>query len=166
MAGKLSYTPKTYECTCCGLTKPETDFYRQSYTGLRSNECKTCTNVKRQVLRSKYKHSKFVSSERRRHMDASLEYSIEDWRDAMLHFGGECCYCGAKEGRGKTTKFDREHLLPISNGGKTVRNNIAPACRACNRARGNKPLLEWYRSRPFWTQEREDRILAWINQNK
>ncbi len=160
----LTYTPAKYICTSCFVPKVDADFYRQSYTGQRSNECRVCTNVKRSVVRNKARHGKFISSEKRRHMVPVIEYILKDWRDAMVHFGGECCYCGTKEGRSKDSKFDREHLLPISRGGKTVRHNIAPSCKTCNRARGNKELVEWFRSRKTWTQEREDKIMIWINQ--
>lgn len=95
-------------------------------------------------------------------MTKHIEYTLDDWRDVMLHFGGECCYCGVKEGRAKASKFDREHLIPISKGGKTVRNNIAGACRKCNRGKGGRDLFEWYREQPFWTVEREDKIVTWM----
>ena len=65
---RLSYTPKLRECSCCHQLKPVSEFYRQSYTGEPSSQCKTCTNVKRSVVRHKDKHGKFVSKEKRRNM--------------------------------------------------------------------------------------------------
>lgn len=162
MALTLTYTPKEYECTCCGELKPESEYYRQSYTGLRSNECKTCTNVKRAVIRNKARHGKFVSSEKRRSMVESVDYTLSDWRAAMLHFGGECPICGTKEGRSKKAKFDRDHIVPLSKGGKTERHNIMPCCSACNRSRGNKEIISWFKGRKSWTQQREDKIVAWM----
>ena len=159
----LHFTVATKVCSCCGKEKPLTDFYLQSYTGVPSNQCKECTKIKKSVVRQKTRISKFVSKEKIRNMEA-VDYTLSDWRDAMIHFGGKCCYCGKSEGRSKKSRFDKEHFLPISMGGKTVRSNIGPCCPTCNRARGNKPLLEWYRQQEFWTQEREDRIKAWINQ--
>ena len=99
MSIKLHYEVKKQVCSCCGVEKPITEFYPQAYTGLPSNQCKTCTNVKRSVQRNKLKHSKFVSKEKIRDAGHATEYSLEDWKDAMLHFRGECCYCGVKEGR-------------------------------------------------------------------
>ena len=157
--------PRLQTCTCCGVEKPIDEFYTQSITGLPTGQCKVCINVKRGVIRHKAKHGKFLSKERQRSMEEP-NYTLQDWRDAMVHFGGECCYCGVKEGRSKKTKFDREHLVPISKGGKTIRNNIACACPKCNRSRGNKNLIAWYREQPFWTQEREDRIMSWIYQEE
>ena len=160
---KLSYTPKLYECSCCHKKKPACDFYRQSYTGALSSQCKECTNIKRSVVRHKQRHSKFVSKEKRRGME-EVAYGLDDWRDAMLHFHGECAYCGRPEGRAKADKFDREHFVPLSRGGKTVRSNIGPACRKCNRGRGNKRLFDWFRQQSFWSREREQRIVEWIGE--
>lgn len=161
MATKLTYKPKMQRCSCCGEEKPLSEFYTQAYTGIPTQQCKTCINVKRSVQRHKDRHSKFISKEKQRSMQ-SVDYSLSDWRDSMLHFGGRCAYCGAPEGRAKASKFDREHFVPLSRGGETLRHNIGPACRACNRGRGNKKIADWYRDQPFWTQERENKIIQWI----
>ncbi len=162
---KINYTPKMQTCTCCGKTKPETEFPRQSYTGAPANQCKECISIKRRVSRDSTKHSKFISKERRRGMEEP-NYAIDDWRDAMLHFNGCCPFCGKPEGRARTERMDRDHLIAISRGGKTVRNNIIPACRKCNRGRGNKDWREWYREQPFYSEEREAAIAAWQDQTK
>ena len=160
---RLNYKPRLYECSCCHQLKPASEFYKQSYTGALNSQCKTCVNVKRSVVRHKDKHGKFVSKEKRRNME-EVDYGLNDWRDAMLHFHGECAYCGRPEGRAKADKFDREHFVPLSRGGRTERSNIGPACRKCNRGRGNKPLFEWFREQPFWSREREQRIVKWIGE--
>lgn len=157
---------KVPEKTCieCGKTKPISEFYRQSYTGRVGNQCKVCINVKRSVQRHKDKHGKFISKEKRRNMVDSVDYTLKDWEDAMLHFGGRCPFCGVKEGRAKKERFDRDHVVAISRGGKTVRNNVIPCCPKCNRGRGNKDWKEWFRQQSTWSQEREDKIEEWINQ--
>ena len=157
----LHYTPKTKVCSCCGVEKPLSEFYTQAYTGEPTNQCKTCINVKRAVMRHKDKHGKFVSKEKCRSME-EVDYELSDWRDAMLHFGGGCCYCGVAEGRARAAKFDREHFVPLSRGGKTVRSNIGPACRKCNRGRGNRKLFDWYYTQDFCTPERVNKIVEWI----
>ena len=151
-------------CSTCGKEKPITEFYMQSYTGKLSDQCKTCINVKRSVVRNKAKHGKFISKEKVRAMEMP-DYTLNDWKDAMVHFGGECPICGVKEGRGKKSKFDRDHIVPISKGGKTVRGNVMPCCSKCNRGRGNKDILTWFKGQPTWTEERERLIVAWVEQN-
>ena len=154
----------TRTCTTCGSTKPITEFYQQSYTGQWSNQCKTCINVKRSVERNKAKHGKFISKEKIRAMETP-DYALKDWKDAMVHFGGCCPICGVTEGRSKKSKFDRDHIVPISKGGKTVRNNVMPCCSKCNRGRGNKEIFEWFRKQPSWTEEREEKIRRWVEQD-
>ena len=162
---KLQYTPKLYVCSCCGEAKPASEYYRQSYTGQLAGQCKICTNVKRAVKRHKAKHGKFVSKEKARAME-DVNYTLQDWTDAMIHFGGCCAFCGKPEGRGAANKHDRDHLIPLSKGGKAERRNIVPACRQCNRGRGNRDWLEWFKDQEFWSVARAKKIAAWYTQNK
>lgn len=159
---QLTYTPKMYVCDCCGVAKPGSDFYTESYTGARTNQCKECINIKRRVQRHKSKHGKFISKEKIRGMETP-DFTLEDWKVAMLHFRGSCAFCGKPEGRAKAEKLDRDHLLAISRGGKTVRGNVIPACRYHNRARGNKLWREWFKQQDCWTIEREKRLVDWEN---
>ncbi len=49
-----------------------------------------------------------------------------------------CQYCGRNGGERMTI----DHVIPKSLGGRTVWENVASACRACNLKKGNKPLGE------------------------
>jgi len=164
MTSRLTYTPKTYVCSCCGKEKPASEFYRQSYTGEPTMQCKECINIKRSVQRHKAKHGRFVSKEKCRSMVDSIDYTLQDWQDAMLYFEGRCPICGRKEGRARKERFDRDHIIPLSMGGKTVRENIMPCCPTCNRGRGNREIFSWFRAQPTWTQAREDKIRGWMEQ--
>lgn len=152
-------------CECCGVEKPLSEFYKQSYTEKFLNICKQCTNIKRSVEHNRIRHSKFVSKEKIRELDKNIEYPREDWRDAMIHFSRSCAFCGKPEGRAKVDRMDFDHLVPISKGGKTVRENVIPACRTCNRGRGARDWRDWFRKQPFYSVERERRIDAWTLQS-
>ncbi len=158
---KLTFTPRKYVCTCCGIEKLEKDFYVDTYTKKRTTQCKECVSIKRKVERSSRRHTKFVRSEKIRSMEDKVDYKLGDWRDAMIHFKGSCAFCGAKEGRAKSARLDRDHLLPLSLGGKATRYNIVPACQKCNRARGNKRWKDWYPRQPFYDKERARSLLQW-----
>ena len=61
-------------------------------------------------------------------------------RDAFL-----CMYCGHKF---NTISLTRDHIIPISNGGRNHWSNVVTACRHCNTRKGdrtpnlaNMPLL-------------------------
>jgi 5-methylcytosine-specific restriction endonuclease McrA len=49
-----------------------------------------------------------------------------------------CQYCGRNGGERMTI----DHVIPKSQGGRTVWENVVSACRACNLKKGNKPLEE------------------------
>jgi len=76
---------------------------------------------------------------------------FEAWRD-------RCIYCGRE-----ATTLD--HLIPRSSPDSTeLTSNLAPACLSCNRAKGNKDLEEWYRSRHEFSNDRLFWILEWQRQ--
>ncbi len=49
-----------------------------------------------------------------------------------------CQYCGRNSGERMTL----DHVIPKSQGGRTVWENVVSACRACNLKKGNKGLVE------------------------
>lgn len=161
---KLHYTPPVYTCSCCGQKKPATEFYTQSITGLPTKQCKECINIKRACQRDRRRVSKFAAKERQRAMGEEVVYTVEDWKATMLFFGGRCAYCGMQQGRAKDTKLDKDHVIAFSKGGKTERHNIIPACRKCNRGRGNRDWKEWYREQEFYSVDNEKKIDEWISE--
>lgn len=70
-------------------------------------------------------------------------------------WGSDCAYCG-----GNADTLD--HVTPRARGGLTVRENLIPACRRCNYAKGHSDALEWFKSHHGWSIEREQRLLNWI----
>ena len=80
------------------------------------------------------------------------------FRRSILDEWPECAYCGRKH----PTTLD--HVVPRAKGGSQDRKNLIGACGACNLEKSDMPWFEWYRGQIFWTPEREDRILSWINQ--
>ena len=49
-----------------------------------------------------------------------------------------CSYCGRND-----LKIEIDHIIPVSAGGGGLYNNLAPACRSCNRAKAQMPLLRY-----------------------
>lgn len=61
----------------------------------------------------------------------------EEWAAIVGRFGGKCAYCGQP---GKT----RDHVIPLSKGGRDEPSNVVPACRKCNSAKHNRmPVGRW-----------------------
>jgi 5-methylcytosine-specific restriction endonuclease McrA len=64
-------------------------------------------------------------------------------RAAILERDGPACvWCGREPWPRDLTL---EHLLPRSRGGHATPENLAPACRPCNRARRSRPVAAYAR---------------------
>jgi hypothetical protein len=51
--------------------------------------------------------------------------------------GYVCVYCGSDE------SLECDHIHPLSRGGPSTLENLATACRSCNRAKWNRTVDEW-----------------------
>jgi hypothetical protein len=62
--------------------------------------------------------------------------------------GAPCGYCGQPTTRvpGRPNTLERDHIFPRSRGGNTTDPNRLPTCRTCNRQKGQRTPLEWYKS--------------------
>jgi 5-methylcytosine-specific restriction endonuclease McrA len=58
--------------------------------------------------------------------------------EAVLQLFGRCAYCGRVRSR-----YEMDHIEPLSAGGCDCPENVAPACQRCNRSKHNKSLLIW-----------------------
>jgi len=64
--------------------------------------------------------------------------TIDDWQQALDHFGNRCAYCGEV-----CDQLHQEHFIPMAKGGGLTRDNIIPACPDCNYDKLDKPPLDW-----------------------
>ena len=53
---------------------------------------------------------------------------------------GVCHFCG---GKFPPSELTMEHIVPLMRGGKSIRQNIVPACKRCNREKRNRLPVEW-----------------------
>jgi len=91
---------------------------------------------------------------RKRNLLSTLTTS--QWESAKLHFGNTCSYCGSEKA------LTRDHHTPLNKGGEYTKDNIIPSCQACNSGkRDNDPSI-WYPSQPFYSPEREQKILSYL----
>ncbi len=148
----------TKVCSVCGLEKrlTENGKFKDGSTRYRA-DCKECYNISRKI--SKKRVTKFLNNTKHRTGEED-GYSFEDWKDAVLYFRGKCAYCGRKQSR--SVKLTMDHVVPVSKGGKTVRENIVPACERCNSSKSDSDMVEWYSRQPFYSTNRLTRIYNWI----
>jgi 5-methylcytosine-specific restriction endonuclease McrA len=53
---------------------------------------------------------------------------------------GKCYYCGKEVPPGELTM---DHVVPIIRGGKSLKNNLVPACKECNSRKKHFLPVEW-----------------------
>ncbi|QWR78852.1 HNH endonuclease [Candidatus Magnetomonas plexicatena] len=53
---------------------------------------------------------------------------------------GVCYYCGLKF---PATELTMDHLIPLSKGGMSARENIVAACRNCNTKKNSQLTVDW-----------------------
>lgn len=89
-----------------------------------------------------------------KHLPATL--TLKQWTTAMNHFNNCCAYCGKEE------KLTQDHFVPLSKSGEYSESNIIPACQSCNSSKGVSPFSVWYPGKPFYTKNKEDKILKYL----
>ncbi|MEF3168183.1 MAG: HNH endonuclease [Deltaproteobacteria bacterium] len=60
------------------------------------------------------------------------------WRNRCAT--GICFYCGRKV---TPTELTMDHIVPISRGGKSEKNNLVPCCKECNSKKKYLLPMEW-----------------------
>jgi hypothetical protein len=79
-------------------------------------------------------------------------FSDEDWKYCLNYFDNCCAYCGKPEEQIiKDYNFGliKEHVIPITRGGETIKSNILPSCNICNSKKKNKNLEEYFEYEDF-----------------
>jgi 5-methylcytosine-specific restriction endonuclease McrA len=90
-------------------------------------------------------------------LKSELKFTPVDWLNCLNSFNNECAYCGS------IGNLTQEHVVPIIKGGTHDPCNIVPACNSCNTSKNSKDLEEWYHKQIFFTQERLNKIKAYIS---
>lgn len=149
-------------CAMCGYAKPMMEFAKNGVDAdgqpKRRKTCRTCYNAIRRENKTKSRHASFVGGMRRRG-EENVDYTLQEWKETVIHFGGTCAYCGRTMRKGE--RLTRDHLLPVKQGGATTQDNIVPACSSCNSSKGASEWREWYMKQPYFSQGRMNKIFAW-----
>ena len=176
-----------FYCTRCRRLLPKSEFIKDSRRkyGIR-NECRDCRHKayesrreeKLEQMRTYYlehrdeirekqsaKHwtetarqLKRVRDQRRRHdrMKATRDMTLPEWNAALDYFGNRCAYCGSDE------DLTMDHVVPLSKGGGLTRSNIVPCCKSCNSSKCNTDMEVWYRTKPFFSEDRLRKIETFL----
>jgi 5-methylcytosine-specific restriction endonuclease McrA len=61
--------------------------------------------------------------------------TLAQWQEIKEQYGNACAYC-----RKPLARLEKDHVIPLSKGGKHTKANVVPACRTCNAQKGNRLL--------------------------
>lgn len=130
------------------LSKQKQGYYKENKEEIleRNRLWRTKNKDKMRVYRLRYK-AKAESD--------MLEYS--DWLICLDYFNDSCAYCGRR-----TYRFHGDHVIPISKGGKTVKDNIICTCPQCNLSKKDNNMEYWFRNQDFFTEKRLAKIIKFI----
>lgn len=63
-----------------------------------------------------------------------------------------CCYCGQDK------PLHVEHVVALNDGGWHIPSNILGACKSCNSSKNDRPVEQWFRAQPFFSEDRWQKI--------
>lgn len=63
--------------------------------------------------------------------------SQDDWRRLCERYDNRCAYCGADG------PLQKDHVIPLTRGGRHAIGNLLPACKPCNSSKNHHLLVEW-----------------------
>lgn len=175
-------------CCVCEQLKSVGEFYSAKYSADGTmGHCKECDKQRQKARRQKYPKLTRIPTpievvlENRRIVKRRYKNSIKGKlanaiaihrRKAILktvesknytptqllarfeEFDNKCVYCG------KFNKLTIDHFIPISKFGADKIENIVPACPKCNSSKNNKHPEKWFKSQPFFSNEKWEILLA------
>ena len=109
-------------CETCGFT------FENMYVSKNENEygvCKPC----REIFPVEFLRVRGQLS-RTRKLGLKSNLTLGQWVDTLKEYKFSCAYCG-----GGFEQLD--HVLPVSLGGGTTKDNCVPSCKKCNRKKHN-----------------------------
>ena len=60
----------------------------------------------------------------------------EEWQELLAAADHRCVYCDRHED--EVGPMQKDHIIPVSRGGGTTKDNIQPACKHCNARKATK----------------------------
>ena len=88
--------------------------------------------------------------------ELKADLTLQDWEYAKDYFGNACAYCGEKQ------ELEQDHFVPVSKGGEYTKANIIPSCRSCNASKNNSDFCKWYKTKDFYSKDREEKIIKYL----
>ena len=140
------------------LERARTKEWEQSETGKAWRQAYKKSEAYRQQQSEYFKdnprHRACVRARRARKQNATLALSpvtAEVIAERLALIDG-CCYCGKNE------PLTLDHVVALNDGGWHIPSNILGACRSCNASKNDRPVEQWFRAQPFFSEDRWQKI--------
>lgn len=78
-----------------------------------------------------YRVAQRSAKARRRSAERSGSVTVAEWQELVGRFGNACAYCGERE-----AQLTMDHVVALAKGGSHSVENLVPACKSCNSAKG------------------------------
>jgi len=89
--------------------------------------------------------------------EMSSRYVKSKWRRELHRLTSFTCnYCG------RVPSENIDHITPKHKGGCEAGHNLIAVCLRCNRSKGHEDFSTWYRRQEFYSERREQAVLAWM----
>lgn len=174
----------TKVCCVCGVEKPLSEFHKNNLYYM--SKCKECYRIynkqrvaatrnttsgrekarsaarrwanKEYATNSVFRDMKLNATQARRAIPIDL--SFDEWQATLTYFNNSCAYCGSD------SNLSKDHLVALVHGGTSCKDNIIPACLACNCSKCASDFEAWYKSRAYFSEERLQLIKDFVKANK
>lgn len=97
-------------------------------------------------------------------MNKTHDISVEEWEQCRLFFNNECAYCGLSENNHRELYRQGLHRDHFDSNGLNDLSNCIPACKVCNSSKGENFFEDWFKTRDYYSNEKEKLIWIWLNE--
>jgi hypothetical protein len=129
------------QCDMCGewVEKGTTRRHKKHNREMSRSFCQRCIeidNAEYEFLQATAKERGRIYSHNKRTAQLGLvsDLTIEQWLEVVDHYGNKCADCG-----GDWTDLD--HIIPVSKGGGTTKDNVRPLCSHCNNVKHDNEIM-------------------------
>lgn len=84
-----------------------------------------------------YTKNKRLRSERLARARLLGTHTKREWEKLKIACGFKCVFCGGASG---LSNVERDHIIPLYQGGSDSIENIQPACARCNASKGSESI--------------------------
>lgn len=115
-------------------------------------------------IEGKLKNHNKTNKRRIRLINSENTLTSEELDSNISYFNNRCAYCECLFS--EDNKMHLEHIVPVSKGGGTTKENIVPACATCNLSKGANFLGHWYIQQSFYSLDNLVKVTNIINNFK